>query len=349
MDIRIIEITSKSEWTWALETVGGADVYYMPGYLIPLAQRGEGRPILVMARQGKRTALHVTFIRKLSSLAFLNGKHGDRVDLCSPYGFSGPVLSEPDPAFASAFWDAWCQRARDMGAVSEFIRFHPLMNNYLNFSEQVEAKLHGQTVYIDLTRERIASGFSKTCLRNIRTAYKKDVEFEILNPVEWISAFLDLYYETMDRRKAPKYYYFDEDYFMRLFDEMVDSLWLARAHYQGRTGAFGLFLRYENYLHYHLGCSDHDLRALCPTNLLLYETALWAKKRNKIAFHLGGAFQGNPGLYRFKKGFSDRIADFYVGQVIYDRDVYDDLVQTRIAASPRKLLPDFFPAYRSAL
>ena len=347
MELRIIEVTNKSEWNGALETVGGADVYYTPGYLIPLAQRGEGRPILVFAKDGKKTALHVTFLRKLSSLPFEAKELSNRVDLCSPYGFSGPILSDHDPAFVEDFWTAWTQEARSLGAVCEFIRFHPLMNNYLLFSEMIEARLHGQTVYIDLIRERLESGLSRTCHRNIRTAYKKDVEFELLNPVEWIPAFLDMYTSTMYRRSATSYYFFDEDYFIRLIDEMIDNIWMARAHYQGKTGAFGLFLRFENLVHYHLGCSDHDLRAMCPTNLLLFEAALWAKKRGMRIFHLGGGYQGSMSLYQFKKGFSEKTADFYIGRVIYDQTAYDTLVSYRGQATEKPVLDDYFPAYRS--
>jgi lipid II:glycine glycyltransferase (peptidoglycan interpeptide bridge formation enzyme) len=153
----------------------------------------------------------------------------------------------------------------------------------------------------------------------------------------------------MKRKSASNFYFFDEDYFMRLFDDLSHRIWLARTHYRGETGAFGLFLRHERFIHYHLGCSDHELRSFCPTNLLLYETALLAKKRGKQYFHLGGGLQHNFGLYRFKKSFSDKTADFYLGQVIFDQAAYDRLVEIRASASRKKIQDDFFPAYRSPL
>jgi len=349
MELKLIEISNRAEWKWALETVGGADVYYTPGYLIPLAQRGDGRPVLIKAESNGKSAVHLAFFRNLSSLPFAGDWFEDRIDLVSPYGYGGPILSEDDPEFAAQFWKSWQENAKAIGAVSEFIRFHPLLQNYLNFSDVIDGTLWGQTVYVDLRRDRIESGLSKTCHRNIRTAYKKGVEFELLEPVEWLNEFLALYSSTMSRKKATEFYHFDEDYFVRLFDEMLDNIWLARAHYQGKTGAFGLFLRFEKFLHYHLGCSDPELRALCPTNLLLYEMSLLAQKRGKQYFHLGGAYMDNFGLYRFKKGFSDKIADFYMGNVIYDQQAYDKLCELRAEKTRKKPRDDYFPVYRYPL
>lgn len=349
MELKTIKITDKPKWMWALEAVGGADIYYTPGYLVPLAQRGDGRPLLVYAKEGKNFAIHVTFIRQLSSLSFVGEKLKDRVDLCSPYGYGGPLVHEATPGFIEKFWESWTEMAREMGAVSEFIRFHPLHKNHHHFGGLVHTELFGQTVYIDLSKGRFGNELSRTCSNNVRTAYKKGVEFELLAPVEWIGEFLELYTSNMIRKSASPYYFFDEDYFMRLFDELSDRIWLARAHYQGKTGAFGLFLRHNKFLHYHLGCSDYDLRSLCPTNLLLYEAALLAQKRGKQYFHLGGAYQGNFGLFQFKKGFSKTIADFYLGREIYDHQAYDKLLTLRAKASEEEIKEDYFPTYRSPI
>lgn len=349
MDIQLIEVTNKSKWMWALESAGGADIYYTPGYLIPHAQRGEGRPLLAFAKDKNRSALLVTFARKISSLPFVHEGFDDFVDFCSPYGYAGPIFSDDDPGFVKDFWESWSQTAIDMGGVSDFIRFHPLIRNYLQLCEEIDIELAGHTVYLDLAKDKVENGLAKSCMRDIRVAYKNDLEFELLNPVEWINPFMEMYTSTMVRRSASQYYMFDEDYFMRLIDELLDRVWMTRVHRQGKTAAFGLFLRHDPFMHYHLGCMDWEMRAMCPTNLLLYETALLAKKRGKHFFHLGGGYKDSVGLYEFKKKFSKLTADFYLGKVIYNQPVYDKLVDIRKKASSVKILLDYFPAYRSAL
>ena len=347
MEIEIIEVTNRGRWMWALQSVGGADIYYTPGYLIPLAQRGEGRPFLAFAKEGSSCGLTINFARKIKSLAFATEDFENKIDLCSPYGFSGPLILSHDPEFAARFWRAWKKKAVELGAVSEFIRFHPLLKNYLLLSEIEDVHLIGHTVYLDLEKQKVENCLSKTCAKNIRTAYKKGLEFELLNPVEYIDEFLEMYTANMIRKSATPYYFFDEDYFMRLFDELLDNLWLARVHHQGKTGAFGLFLRHDRLIHYHLGCMDQNLRSYCPTNLLLYELALLAKKREKKFFHLGGSFQDNFGLFRFKKSFSNRTADFFVGRIVHDPESYDKLLKLRFEASDKDVENDYFPGYRS--
>ena len=72
-------------------------------------------------------------------------------------------------------------------------------------------------------------------------------------------------------------------------------------------------------------------RGLCPSNLLLYEAALWCCNHGVHKLHLGGGVSlEEDGLFHFKKQFNKygRIG-FYVGRTIFDKAKYNFLCNQR--------------------
>ncbi|MCZ7582548.1 MAG: aminoacyltransferase [Deltaproteobacteria bacterium] len=267
-----ISLDQTDFWDAALGEAGGADVYYRRGYLRALERRGEGRAVLLRARDGARFGLHVFLIRRLSDLPFAGGDEG--VDLVSPYGYAGPIVSSPRDA--AWFETLWRGAASELGAVSEFIRFHPLLATHAPFAGRAWVARVSETVTMDI-RENLENGLGATCAKNLRWAQKKGVE-TLFGGVALLPRFQALYDATMDRRGAAGYYRFDGDYFDALADGLGDDFWVGLATHGGRDAAAGLFLRHGRYLHYHLGGSDHAMRSLCATNQLLFDAAVRARR-----------------------------------------------------------------------
>jgi len=89
------------------------------------------------------------------------------------------------------------------------------------------------------------------------------------------------------------------------------------------------------------------MRRLAASNLLLFEVALWAKRRGIKYFHLGGGYQPNDSLFKFKASFSPQQEQYYIGKVIHHPEYYQYLNTRRLAArgdSANDL--EFFPEYR---
>jgi len=322
----------------------GADVYYRPGYLNAVFRRQEGEPVLFYCEKSCGRGFHVALIRDLSNLDFDFGSLGNFVDLCTPYGYGGPVMHTHDERNAAAFFEQWSRAARELGAVSEFIRFHPVLKTHRFFDQCFDTRVAARTVAIDLGRSDAKAGFSRTCQKNIETALKKGVEIDFA-PSDDIGRFIRLYEMTMERREAREYYRFAGPYFRDLAEGLGDDLWVVLATHEGKDVAGALILRHGPYIHYHLGGSDYDYRSLCATNLLLARVARRGREMGISTFHLGGGYQPGDGLFRFKSGFSSVHLDFHVGRIVFDEKTYSQLARRRKDVG--QCDEDFFPIYRS--
>ena len=98
-------------------------------------------------------------------------------------------------------------------------------------------------------------------------------------------------------------------------------------------------------LNYHLSGSLREYQHLAPTNLILYEAALWGCANGCKSLHLGGGVgSGEDGLYRFKKAFyRGEPLRFHIGKKIFLPEQYQELTALRAD------LPEsgFFPRYRA--
>jgi lipid II:glycine glycyltransferase (peptidoglycan interpeptide bridge formation enzyme) len=102
-------------------------------------------------------------------------------------------------------------------------------------------------------------------------------------------------------------------------------------------------------MHYHLSGSLSEFRHLAPTNLLLYEAAIWGCEQGFRQFHLGGGVGSQEdSLYKFKEGFN-RNSDcrFAIAKQVFMPEMYNELVKER---KEQDVTFDehssFFPLYR---
>ena len=103
-------------------------------------------------------------------------------------------------------------------------------------------------------------------------------------------------------------------------------------------------------MHYHLSGSMIEYRNLAPSNLLLYQAALWGCEHGFKTFHLGGGVgSGEDNLYKFKAAFN-KMSDyqFSIGKQIFDQDRYDELVKIRRENDANfDESSHYFPLYRA--
>ena len=102
-------------------------------------------------------------------------------------------------------------------------------------------------------------------------------------------------------------------------------------------------------MHYHLSASNSKFQKIAATNLLIYEAACWGCKNGYKTLHIGGGVgAGQDGLYQFKKGFNKgEDTEFYIGKKIFDKDMYEGLVDIRVRNDKEyNKETEFFPKYR---
>jgi len=343
----VIESNDVDLWEETLLEVHADDIYYQRDYLAMLEANGEGRARLASYRSDDGSVVYPFLIRDV----LINGMRTGYKDTTSPYGYSGPlafpISADRLTLLLGRFRNALQRYLLAEKVVSEFIRFHPLLNNVYPISALMNTAYARTTVYVDTLRALdeiwMRSLNSKT--RNIvRKAERLGVSV-LRRSSEAMSTFRSLYELTMERVCSNPYYRFSDDYFARLA-ELIDRRGLIlEARLSGHPVASLLLLAGGSFAHYHLSGSDPSYRQVPATDLLLWEAIKWTNENGLRALHLGGGHSGaQDSLFRFKAGFSRDWAAFHIGKAIINSEVYRELVRQTGTESA-----DFFPQYRCGL
>lgn len=269
-------------------------------------------------------------------------------DLVTPYGYGGPVISrlEKDKTMLlKNFYNAFEAYCFENHIVSEFVRFHPMIRNDLDFGAMYHAEFDRYTVGTNLTGDDpVKSEFTKRCRKNIRQALNKGVTYRVTKSPENIDIFQKIYYSTMKRNDASEYYYFEDAYFKELLSAYNENLLLVEALFEEKTIAAGVYMLSEGVIHIHLSGTLTEYLYLSPAYILRYAATLWGKENGYHMIHHGGGRTNSleDGLFKFKEQFggSTRLK-FYIGKKIWNQDAYDEL-----SKNVGNKDTGFFPLYR---
>ncbi|GAW93296.1 lipid II:glycine glycyltransferase FemX [Calderihabitans maritimus] len=345
---RVYSLAERQNWEEAVARLKARDISYFPGYCRLFQEHGEGQAMLFEYEEHGNFVLYPFFLRDISLEAAFRGKLKESYfDTVTPYGYGGPLASDPEDRqlivnFRRAFQD-YCRKKR---IVAEFIRFHPLLGNHAYPYEDLLVERNKEIVCVDLERsaEEIWSNYRRNNRKNIKKALREGLEVTFDFTGETYREFIQLYYLTMDRREARDYYYFDEDFFRLLHQELAGNFLYVYALYRGTAVSAELVLYSEDYLHSFLGGTLEEYFPLRPNNLLKHRLIEWARQKGLKSYILGGGYQKDDGILRFKKSFArDGVIDFYVGKKLHDPEVAEWLCSLR---KGEPLRTDFFPAYR---
>ena len=270
-------------------------------------------------------------------------------DIASPYGYGGPYIIDCQDGRKDELvrtyekqFSAYCQK-NDI--VSEFVRFHPIIQNALDFKDLYDAEYDRHTVGTDLTCEDpIQMEFSKSARKYIRRAIKTGITWDVIQAPSDVREFVKIYYSTMDRDKATDFYYFPEQYFEECIKLFGDHIILVRALYEGNVIAEGFYITYGDIIHAHLSGTLKEYIHLSPAYVIKYATAVWGKEHGYKLIHYGGGTSNEPenSLFQFKCKFTKKMLfDFYMGRKIWNKNIYEKLVNMT-----GKHDTNFFPAYR---
>ena len=243
---------------------------------------------------------------------------------------------------------AFTKYCEENNIVCEFVRFHPMVENALDFKEIYNPKWDRHTLGTNLKdyEDPVATEFTKHCRKRIRQALNKGVTFKVTEHPTDLSGFRDIYFDTMDRNEASDFYYFDDEYFKACVEHYSDNLLLVEAIFEGQTIAAGMYFTYNKWIHIHLSGTRHEFLSMSPAYVLRYALALWGKEHGYEMIHHGGGRSNDPedSLYLFKEQFATNTKfDFYVGRKVWLKDKYMEICRFC------EVDPDsaFFPAYRS--
>lgn len=342
--IRIIDITESLLWDEIVRSFDKYDVYYLSGYVKAFQLHGDGTPQLLFYEKSDLKAIYVYMMRN----TIVDGLY----DSITPYGYGG-VLFEGDTSIPNIreFWDAYVMKMKELNIVDNFVRYHPVLANSVMMKDVSEVIDLGKTIALDLSSPDVIWENMTSKNRNmIRKAEKNGVEIFHGRDIALFKDFICIYNATMDKDNAADYYYFNDDFYRSIHEDLYDNYELFYAIYDGKIIAMSIILFANDQMHYHLSGSMIEYRNMAPTNLLLYKAALWGCERGFKTFHLGGGVgSGEDNLYRFKSAFN-RNSDFRfsIGKQIFNLEKYRKLVEKRKKMDSRfNEGSNFFPLYRS--
>ncbi len=354
--IKILGMENKKEWLDLFEKMSFNDIYLSPSYLSTCKHIMEGTPYCFVYIKGPgKYIMYPFFKRRINDLDIFANLSDEYFDIISPYGYSGFLSSCPEfdiSDFIKAF-DDYCRQEK---IINEFIRFNPLLkNNELKgINDKLELIRWSDTVYIDLDcrLEEIKARFTAANKRNINKAIKNDLQIVELECNEKnLLQFFKVYNHTMDRLKAKSFYYFSEEYFISLKEELKDMVKLfSIINKSGEHVSMGIFFAFKQFIHYHLGGSWMTYWNMRPNNLLFSGVIEWAQLHGYKKLHLGGGYNKNDSLFRFKKSFSPLTLPYYIVKRVHDSKIYNELQQINTqylkANNIREIDESYFPAYR---
>lgn len=344
---KVLNLEHSNEWDNIVRSFKKYDVYWLSGYVKAFNKHGDGEPLLFYYEEKNSRAINVVMKRDISDdpnfLEVL--PKGQYFDLTTPYGYGGWIIEAEDTTKIFTLYEEWCKKNN---IVSEFVRYHPIIKNYEYTKNYYNTTFIGKTVAIDLNSPETIfenmTGKNRNC---IRKAKKNGIKVYNGRFPEIYEKFQLIYKETMDKNNADSYYYFNEDFFQSLCEDLPYNSQIFYATLEDKIIAGAIILVSNCKMNYHLSGSLKEYGKYAPMNLILHEVALWGNSNGYETFHLGGGVGGHQdGLFHFKKSFYrlDELPNFYIGTKIFDHKMNDELLKIR---GNSVLDNSFFPQYRA--
>jgi hypothetical protein len=340
---RLHIINDKLKWEKYINRFRNIDIYYSYEYGHLFAQIEKGT-IFAAYFEKNDTKLFYPFIKR--SVPYL---YEEIFDIVTPYGYGGPYIEGEDKKIIYEFYNEFSRYCLQENILTETIRCHPLLKNYYYLAKVMDIQYIRKTTGVNLRKslDAIREEYTPNNKRNIKKAKQEGVYcFHAAPTKENISIFIELYKETMNRNHASDYYYFPEDYFFRQMEETnISKPYLLFAAYEGKVIAGVIVIIGKEFAHYHLGASRTTFLTLKPNNLLFDYMIEFCKIQGSSLLHLGGGYEENDGLFRFKTSFSNKNNfDYFIGKKIYHPKTYQEIEKE--IHQKYSVRNNFFPVYR---
>lgn len=344
MALTVYSFEQSEQWDAVVRSFKEYDVYWLSGYVKAFQIHGDGDPLLFYYEGSDVRGINVVMKRDVAKDRRFKGKipEGQYFDFATPYGYGGWIIEGKETEGLFEEYRRWIEKN---GIISEFVRFHPMVKNHDASRSFYEVIQLGEVVHMDLSSQEVIWNNIISKNRNmIRKAIKNDVKVYNGRFPDIFEKFRSIYNGTMDKDDADEYYYFEEEFYKSVLEDLPQNAQLFWAEKGGQIIAASIIIGANGYLNYHLSGSLRDFSSLAPGNLILYTVALWGNANGYGTFYLGGGVgSGEDSLFKFKRAFyKGDLNHFYIGKRIYDPEKYDELLRLREVIEN----PGFFPKYR---
>ena len=155
MALHVYMLDQSEEWDRIVRNFSRHDIYHLSGYTKAFQIHGDGAPLLFHYTGQNIKGINVVMKRDIAAEPFFVDKINSNMyfDFISPYGYGGWLI-EGDGDIAELFsaYETWCM---EHNIVSEFVRFHPILNNAETLEKFYEVLRLGKTIAMDLSSPEI--------------------------------------------------------------------------------------------------------------------------------------------------------------------------------------------------
>lgn len=347
--LRVLKLDQADEWDEIVRSFTQHDIHYLSAYanIFSLAEAAE--PLLFYYKTTEMRAVHVSLQRDISNAQTFHSvvKPRQYYDLITPYGYGGFQMegntTRENIELLDEAYQTYCRKKR---IVSEFVKFHPLLDNARMNSSLYDTAKIGETIFMKLeSPKQIWNDLASPRRRVIRKAQKNGVEIAWGNSPELLKTFIPIYEATMQRESASDFFYFEPKFYQTLFEGLKHQLMFFYATYEGEIIAIAMYLLENHQMQYFLSGANSDYHHLSPTSYVMFEAATWGQANGFTNLHLGG---GLASLLKYKQGFTKEASlSFEIGRKIFDREAYQSLIELRVNDANFDPESTFFPKYRA--
>lgn len=342
--------SDRHKWLSTLAKWPDHEVYCHPDYVSLFAPK-DGGALAAVIDAGDCGILYPFVLQPLSLEPWYEGDHC--CDLTTPYGYGGPYRwGNPSSMQVATFWREVHQWLAEQRVVASFVRLSLFEDQMVTFDGHV--KILATNVVRDLrdSPEAIWKDYAHKVRKNVKRARSLGVRIQKVESQSALSTFIDVYESTLRRRKARDWYYFSNEFFDQLLNKLQGYVAIFSAFHDDEVVASELILCSRRRIYSFLGGTTITGFEFRANDLLKHEIISWGQREGKDAFILGGGFEADDGIFRYKKGFAPTgEVLFRVGTAIHDEVAYSKLVGMRSrweSTSRPNWRPsgEFFPAYR---
>ncbi len=273
------------------------------------------------------------------------------------FGYGGPQLRRPDPAFARAAFLLYSQVCREHGVVTELIRFdalHPRYEPFLGWEPLMRIVLGKPIAYVRVAQddEEQMRTYKDSCRRTVRTASNSLRAVEMGNGYDAWQKFIALHYASLDRRNAARHWYFTPAGFERLRRMECVSLWgtFPSQDVSESPVSTAVVVQKGKVAYYFLAANGDLTKHNGANDFLIHEIVRALSKRNVRWFCLGGGNGDSldDSLLAFKRKFAACMPQFPLGFVTHNPEALAKLLERSTREIPAEESTSLFLRYRLA-
>ncbi len=342
--------TERVRWLEIWESRLGREPFAHPSFVRAFMADGDEAVLLVDRADEPGIALPLV-LKGLAAEAWCSPEEVAR-DAVSPYGYGGPFGEVSSRATAAAFWRSYEEWADQERLVTTFLRLALFLEEGGSPPWDVVEARSNVVLPLNQSEDRLWSGYEHKVRKNVNTALRSGLRVTVDGEGSGLPGFLQIYRETMERRGAPAGYNYSTRFFEGIVENQRGGYVFFHVWKGGEMVSSELVLLSDRYMYSFLGGTRAAAFRARPNDLLKHEAALWGLRQGLSGFVLGGGYEQNDGIYRYKLAFAPNdTRPFRVARRIHRPDEYSRLTSLRsrsaeMSGQPWAPRPGFFPEYR---